>query len=58
MLDPKKIADADQGMAALKEVFIPSLKVYYDKCIEVGFSKQEAFQLTLIFQTSMLNRNK
>ena len=56
MLDSKKMAEVDQSIAALKEIFIPSLKAYYDECIKVGFSKDQAFQLTLSFQLTVLNK--
>lgn len=55
MLDPKKIAEIDQSMASLKEIVIPALKAYYDKLVEVGFSVDQAFQLTCQFQLFMMS---
>jgi hypothetical protein len=53
MLDPKKIAELEQGMALLTEVYPRMCWNLYVAMQENGFTKQEAFVLV---QTYLLSQ--
>lgn len=48
-VDPKEVAALDQAAKLLQESFPPMLWGFYNNCVEEGFTKPEAFELTKVW---------
>ena len=55
ILDPKKIHEMEQSSQLLKEHFTPFLFSFFDGCVEQGFTRGEALQLTTVIMTIILS---
>lgn len=55
ILDPKKIHEMEQSNQLLKEHFTPFLYSFFDGCVQQGFKRGEALQLTTVIMTIILS---
>jgi hypothetical protein len=57
-LTEKEIHDMEQGAQIIKDHFIPALRTYFEGCMENGFTREEALELTKTYMTVSLSSNK
>jgi len=50
----EEIHKIEQATAALKEHFIPLLYSFYEGCLNAGFNKKDALQLTISYMKTLL----
>jgi len=56
MLDPKKQAEFDQGIAAMSEVLPQMLRGFFCGCIREGFTEEQALQLSKVWLATITQK--
>jgi len=56
--DPKDIHKMEQASQAMREQFVPVLYSFFEGAMKVGFSREEAFELTQSYLTLIFSQGK